>query len=168
LALLPGEDAVAFEKLYDDLIIEWNPVGPLETDIVASIAHLTWRKQNLSTYRKADAAKSRFAAIRHELVPRPDFALLSFGGGKPDPEEVRAGEQAAEQKARKELGTAWELVEAGGAVTIDHLLSELTLIDRLDGMIDRCIKRLLLARGCKSISASSTTAPTPPKRLTAA
>jgi hypothetical protein len=28
--------------------------------------------------------------------------------------------------------------------TIDYLQNELTLIDRLDGMIDRCIKRLLL------------------------
>ena len=71
MALLPGEDAVAFEKLYDDLIIEWNPVGPLETDIVASIAHLTWRKQNLSTYRKDSTA--------------PDYNLRSLRSQEPTP-----------------------------------------------------------------------------------
>jgi hypothetical protein len=166
MTLLPGENATAFEKMHADLIAEWNPTGPCEDDIVATIARLIWRKQNLPTYRKADAAKARFAKIKHELVPR--LQVQCSIGGMPSPEEVSAGERAAREKARKELGTAWEFVEAGDAVTIDHLLSELTVMDRLDGMIDRCIKRLLLARGCKSISASSATAPTPPKRLTAA
>jgi hypothetical protein len=154
MTLLPGENATAFKKLHAELIAEWNPTGPLEDDIVASLARLIWRKQNLSTYRKADAAKGRFAEIKYELVVTRD-------------EQARARERTAKEQARKELGAAWELVEAG-AVTIDCLSSELTVIDRLDGMIERCIKRLLLARGCKSISASSATAPTPPKRLTAA
>jgi hypothetical protein len=44
----PGEDAVAFEKLHQKLINEFTPVGSLEEDIVADIARLTWRKQNLS------------------------------------------------------------------------------------------------------------------------
>ena len=155
MTLLPGENATAFEKLHADLIAEWSPTGPLEDDIVASLARLIWRKQNLSTYRKADAAKGRFKKIGYELLVTRD-------------EQARARERTAKKQARKELGAAWELVEAGDAVTIDCLLSELTVMDRLDGMIDRCIKRLLLARGCKSISASSTTVPTPPKRLTAA
>jgi hypothetical protein len=162
MTLLPGENATAFKKLHADLIAEWNPTGPLEDDIVGSLARLIWRKQNLSTYRKADAAKGRLAEIKHELVPTSCVIVDPYAEGR------RAGERAAKEQARKELGTAWELVEAGGAVTIENLLSELTVMDRLDGMIDRCIKRLLLARGCKSISASSTTAPTPPKRLTAA
>jgi hypothetical protein len=160
MTLLPGENATAFKKLHADLIAEWNPTGPFEDDIIASMARLIWRKQNLSTYRKAEAANGRFAEIKHELVP----SWIEDSRA----EERRAGERAAKEQARKELGTAWELVEAGRAVTIDHLSSELTVMDRLDGMLDRCIKRLLLARGCKSISASSTTAPTPPKRLTAA
>jgi hypothetical protein len=32
------------------------------------------------------------------------------------------------------------------------LLHELSLVDRLDGMIDRCLKRLLFVRCLKSIS----------------
>ena len=52
-----------------------------------------------------------------------------------------------------------ELVEMGKDATIDHLLSELSVVDRLDGMIDRCLKRLLFVRGLKSIAPSSSTAP---------
>src|SRR4051794_38402872 len=45
--LLPGEDKAAFEKLHRDLIAELVPVGALEEGIVADIASLLWRKQNL-------------------------------------------------------------------------------------------------------------------------
>ena len=43
--LLPGEDPAAFEKLHADLVTELTPVGPLEEDIVVTIARLAWRKQ---------------------------------------------------------------------------------------------------------------------------
>jgi hypothetical protein len=48
-ANLPGEDPAAFKKLHANLIKELKPVGPLEEDIVTSVARLLWRKQNLST-----------------------------------------------------------------------------------------------------------------------
>ena len=87
----------------------------------------------------------------------------------PDPEEVRAAEHAAEEQARKELGkSVWELAEMGSDVTIDHLFNEFSVVDRLDGMIDRCIKRLLLVRGLKSISSSSSQVASTPKRIAAA
>jgi hypothetical protein len=170
-SLLPGEDPGAFEELHAGLIAEHGPAGPLEEDIVTTMAHLIWRKQNISTYQRAERAKRRLSAIRSELVPQPkdEFAFLSISGDMPDPEEVRAAEHAAEEQARKELGkSVWELVEMGSDVTIDRLLSELSLVDRLDGMIDRCIKRLLLVRGLKSISSSESKASSPPKRITAA
>jgi hypothetical protein len=47
--LLPGEDPAAFKKLHQKLIDELKPVGALEEDIVADIARLIWRKQNLAT-----------------------------------------------------------------------------------------------------------------------
>jgi hypothetical protein len=116
------------------------------------MARLIWRKQNLSTYQLAERAKRRVSAIRSELVPY-EMPSHPYADEMHDPEEVRAAEHAAEQKARKELGkSVWELVEMDDDVTIDHLLSELSVVDRLDGMIDRCIKRLLLVRGLKSIS----------------
>jgi hypothetical protein len=63
--LLPGEDAVAFEKLHRKLIVELSPKGALEDDIVASIARLLWRKQNLGTFRLAELPES--ASMRSNL-----------------------------------------------------------------------------------------------------
>jgi hypothetical protein len=42
--LLPGEDPVAFEKLHQDLRLEYCPDGPLQEDTVRDIARWTWRK----------------------------------------------------------------------------------------------------------------------------
>lgn len=154
--LLPGEDPAEFERLHNDLISELAPVGRLEEDIVASMAHLVWRKQNMSTYRLAQQAQKRRSAIYSSLAP-PEFALRSFDAS--NPEAIRA----AEEQARKELGEAWELTEMGEAATTDHLLIELSVVDRLEGMIDRCLKRLLFVRGLKSISSSSSATSSPPR-----
>src|ERR1700733_5136879 len=153
--LLPGEDPAAFERLHNDLFSELAPVGRLEEDIVASMAHLVWRKQNLSTYRLAEQAQKRCSAIYSDLV------LGSFDTR--NPEEICAARQAAEEQTRKELGEAWES-EMGEAATTDHLLVELSVVDRLEGMIDRCLKRLLFVRGLKSISSSSSTTSSPPRK----
>jgi hypothetical protein len=165
VTLLPGEDSAAFEKLHKDLITEYAPHGRHEEDIVASIAHLVWRKQNLSTYRLAEKAKNRYSTIYSSLVPSIDFGLSSFDNR--DPEEVRAAQRAAEEQARKELGKALELAEMGDAATTDYLLNELSVVDRLEGMIDRCLKRLLFVRGLKSISTtpSASTSAAPPARI---
>ena len=47
--VLPGENSVEFEQLHGSLIAELTPSGSLEEDIVATIAGLVWRKQNLGT-----------------------------------------------------------------------------------------------------------------------
>src|ERR1700751_3980946 len=71
--LLPGEDSAAFEKLHRALIAEFTPNGALEEDIVADIARLTWRKQNLSTFRIAELAERRRQTIIYEKVPPSSF-----------------------------------------------------------------------------------------------
>jgi hypothetical protein len=58
-ALLPGEDFAEFEKLHHRLVAEFAPTGPLEADIVATIARLMWRKQHLGTIRCAELARDR-------------------------------------------------------------------------------------------------------------
>jgi hypothetical protein len=45
-------------------------------------------------------------------------------------------------------------IEMGELVTIERLYKDLEVIDRLDSLIDRSLKRLLMVRGVKSISAS--------------
>jgi len=163
MTLLPGEDPVAFNRLHNDLIDEFAPVGPFEEDLVKSLARLIWRKQNLATYRIASDAKDRLSAIESEFVPALDF-LTSYSTR--DPEKIKAEREAihaayeeAKEQARRELGVAWELVELESIATTEHLLDELSVVDRLDGMIDRCLKRLLFVRGLKSISSSSSTSP---------
>ena len=68
---------------------------------------------------------------------------------------------------RQEMGTDWELVDIADVATIADLLSELSVVDRLDGMIDRCIKRLLMVREIKSLAAPSKSSVSR-KRLSAA
>ena len=48
---------------------------------------------------------------------------------------------------QKEMGADWEFANIAYFATIPNLLNELSVVDRLDGMIDRCIKRLLIAGG---------------------
>jgi hypothetical protein len=110
--VLPGEDRGAFEKLHLDLTAEFCPAGALEEDIVKTIAHLMWRKENLG----------RVAGFGLEI----QFENLQ---------------------------------QSGEAVTISTLLQDLSIRDRLDSCIDRCLKRLLFVRGLKSISQGSSGAP---------
>ena len=70
-ALLPGENPATFEKLHRDLIAELKPNGRLEDDIVATIARLVWRKQNLSTFRIAEPAQNHCAKLTSENLPSP-------------------------------------------------------------------------------------------------
>ena len=151
--LLPGEDRAAFENLREDLITELCPDGPLESQTVATIARLTWRKQNLYMFRIAAAAQQRYATIRIENVPAAkDFDVPSLlGENPPDPAELQAGIKAAEAQAREELGDSYPLVEMGEAATIPKMLEDFAVEERLDGMIDRCLKRLLFLRGLKSL-----------------
>ena len=79
--------------------------------------------------------------------------------------EHTAQQQAEEKHIRREMGDApFELARISHVTTTGYLMHELSIIDRIDAMIDRCLKRLLLVRGIKSISASVSEAP--PKRIT--
>ena len=59
-----------------------------------------------------------------------------------NPTERKAVDEAAANAARGELGDA---------ATIDRLLQDLAVEERLDAMIDKCLKRLLYLRGLKSL-----------------
>jgi hypothetical protein len=80
MGLLPGESPVQFGKLRKNLIDEFATQGPLEEDIVSTIARLLWRKQNLATFRTAESARERRNQIIAEEIARrkywnqfPDF-----------------------------------------------------------------------------------------------
>jgi hypothetical protein len=159
---LPGEDPAEFKKLHEKLVAEYKADDPLEQDIVTNIARLIWRKQNLATYRLAAAASARVDEINAELIPRQRTeSTISLSpweepvGEPPTPEEIRAGAAAAKEQVQKELGEFAKLAEMSDELSFETLLDELSVIDRIDGMIDRCLKRLLFVRGLKSITASA-------------
>ena len=102
------------------------------------------------TFRIAEQAKARRNQIANEKIPRPVFPLL----GGIDPREEQEAYRVADEQARQELGDIHHLIEIGEPATIDGLMKEMNVIERLDGMINRCIKRLLMVRGVKSLSSA--------------
>jgi len=56
------------------------------------------------------------------------------------------------EHARKELGEDFRLVEIGDTATVEGLLRDLDIEERLNALIDKGLKRLLFLRGLKSIS----------------
>jgi len=156
--ILPGESSAEFDKLHRRLIAELIPAGPLEDDIVATAARLLWRKQNLTTFRLAEVARSRRQQLVNANIPYSPLLIPDLYE-RTDPAEREEAMRAAEDQARTELGDMYALVEIGETATLDGLMNELEVQDRLDAMIDKCIKRLLLLRGLKSISAPSPSAP---------
>ena len=158
--LLPGESAEEFEKLHRELVAELAPSGALENDVVTTAARLVWRKKNLETFRIAQFARGRYAQIEEEKVPEEREIFETFRNTIPvDPDVLEGAIRASEDQARKELGDKYRLVEIGEVATIDQLMKDLDVQDRLDAMIDKCLKRLLFLRGLKSISAAGSQAP---------
>jgi hypothetical protein len=84
--------------------------------------------------------------------------------GRRDAEQAerKAAVETADREARNELAEAYELTEIGEPATFDRLLQELGVEERLDAMIDRCLKRLLFLRGLKSLPRASSSAPLQP------
>jgi hypothetical protein len=164
-ALLRGEDFAEFEKLHHRLIADFAPTGPFEEHTVAMMARYMWRKQNIATFRCAVLARERLNAIKQEKrsqagrKPPADYRLAAEAWSEGALEET---ERAAEVDAQRELGDSYELIEIGPIATLDYLNKELAVEDHLDAMIDRCLKRLLLYRGLKSLAPAAQIPPPPP------
>jgi hypothetical protein len=151
VSVLPGENRAAFEKLHEDLIVEYDPSGPLEQHIVQELARLIWRRAHLSIFHAAKVARTPFVLDGREFS--------SWTAASPNLEELQAAECAArlratEDQSRKQLGSMYELVVAGEIATIAYMERELKLMEHLDAMIDKCVKRLLHAKALKSVSVS--------------
>lgn len=71
--------------------------------------------------------------------------------------------RGAESEGHKQLGERYDFVEMGDEATVDGLMEHLAVQWRLDAMIEKCVKRLLLVRGLKSMSLAPSSSP--PERL---
>src|SRR5262249_47304166 len=157
MALLPGESRAEFEKLHERLVDELAPDGVLENDIVWTVARLLWRKQKLSTFQTAELPRQRRKKIIEEelarrKIPNSIYKVSLYEGEDEDRPAREEAVRAGEEQARDELGDEYELTE-GDAATVDRLMADLAVEDRLDSAIDRCVKRLLMVKGVKSITA---------------
>lgn len=167
-SVLPGESRAAFDKLHQNVKAEYSPSGPIEDDIVLTMARLLWRKQNLITLHIAERARNR----RDEIMRAADdpgclqeaYDPLEIDEERQAAEDqIQEERQAAEEQVQKELGHTLQLVEIDEAATFDGLEEELAIKDRLDSAINRCLKQLLLVWGVKSMSPVSSSVS--PKRI---
>jgi len=193
-AVLPGENPAEFEKLHQALIAELAPTGALEEDIVADIARLVWRKQNLAIFRRAEDVRAIWFELRQKIGPtvehystpsgeetvwkdpdgrrtyselkRPDGGATITLFGNSRRAKVDAPTNAITDEVRKELGEDSGLVEIGDTATVEGLARDLEIEERLDAMIDKCLKRLLFLRGLKSLQPVSSSAPLQPAPAT--
>ena len=63
--------------------------------------------------------------------------------------------QRIQDNIRKELGEAYEFVEIGDIATLDQLMKDLAVEERLDSMIENTLKRLLFLKGLNRFSVDS-------------
>jgi hypothetical protein len=153
--LLPGENFAEFEGLHRRLVKEFEPDGPLEEDIVFSIARYSWRKQNLKTFALSDlACARRNQLVKDSLEEAPPAMRVS------EQYEIRQDllkqlTEIGEEQAKKELGWWHQFVELSEMISFERLIEQLGVEERLDAAIDRALKRLLLVRGVKSIAPRS-------------
>jgi len=162
-SILPGESAAEFEKLRQGLISELTPNGALQEETVETIAHLAWRRRNLPIFRIAARARQRMIQIRNAVIPM-DYGVPRSDKSDDFDKTFIDKWHAAESKAREELGELYDLAEMGEEVTIDGLMRDLMVQERLDAMIDKCLKRLLFLKGLQSLKIESPSSP--PPRLT--
>jgi hypothetical protein len=62
---------------------------------------------------------------------------------------------------RQELGDIYKLIDIGEPATMEGLMKELDIKERLDTLISKCLKQLLMVRGVKSLSLASSSVATP-------
>ena len=116
------------------------------------MAHLLWRKKNLVTFRIAERARQLATEIQEAIISGPTLNPPGFEGAGDFDATFAQKERAAETEARKELKELYPLVEIGEEASISCLMKDLAIHERLDAMIEKCLKRLLLIRGIKSVS----------------
>jgi hypothetical protein len=158
-ALLLGEDPAAFEDLHRGLIAEITPHGRMEEETVATLAHLMWRRQNLAKFEIGQLSDLLAKDLRAAADESQQYENSKEDGRRTSWLDKLDGEQQLQK-------TAEENRKAAAVESLDLTMKQLQVEERLDAMIDRLIKRLLLVRGVKSIMSSApTVSPSSAKRV---
>jgi hypothetical protein len=148
IGLLPGESP-AVKKHEKAVVDDLGPNGALELDIVLTIARLLWRKQNIATFRLAELVKLRCDQIHDEELESRGIVSRHFQTSEDQAARDEAS-RAAEKQARSELGDCYKFTE-DDIGTVERLMLDLEVEERIDAVIDKCLRRLLMVRGVKSM-----------------
>jgi hypothetical protein len=154
LGLLPGESQAKFKKHQKDVIDEFRPNGPVEHDIVMTIARALWRKQNLATFQTAQLVKFRYRQILEEALKSrgiPSSHSQMLGNKDENQAALEEAWRAAQKQAFSELGDSYEYRDDDFG-TIEGLMKDLEVVERLDAVVDKCVKRFLMVRGVKALA----------------
>ena len=154
IGLLPGESPAKLKKYQQHIIDEFKPNGPVEHDIVMTIARALWRKQNLATFKTAQLMKFRYRQIIDEElkshgIPCSHSQVFIHKGE--NQAALEGAWRAAQKQACSELGDWCEYGDDDFG-TIERLMKDLEIIERLDAVVDKCVKRLLMVRGVKALA----------------
>ena len=155
IGLLPGESSAKFKKHQKDVINELRPNGPVEHDIVMTIARALWRKQNLDTFQTARLVNFRYRQIIDEELKNrgiPSSHSQMFVHEGENQAALEEAWRAAQRQACSELGDSCEYRDDDFG-TIERLMKDLEVVERLDAVVDKCVKRLLMVRGVKALAA---------------
>src|SRR5205085_1530673 len=60
-AIFPGESAEDFQRLLREMGQDCKPSGPVEEDLVGTLAQLTWRKNHVEDFQKAEKLREQLA-----------------------------------------------------------------------------------------------------------
>jgi hypothetical protein len=154
IGLLPGESPAKLKKHHNDVIDELRPNGPVEHDIVMTIARALWRKQNLATFQTAQLVKFRYRQIIDEelksrAIPTSHSEMVVHKGE--NQAVLEEAWRAAQKQACGELGDSCEYRDDDFG-TIERLMKDLEVVERLDAVVDKCVKRLLMVRKMKALA----------------
>ena len=100
--ILPGENPLEFEMLHARLVEELSPDGPLEEDVVFSVAKGRWRKERVQRFFAARVVTAQFDH-RHEPIDDATF-LNAFSILIEDAAEEDAGDFREIRRRLDQLG----------------------------------------------------------------
>ena len=117
----------------------------LEDDIVADMARLVWRKQNLGTLRLQSMPSKVGGNLGNRKVDTCSASATVRSLERRQRKIGRSDASCEQGRIRKELGDTFELVDIGDAATFDGLTSELDIEERLHAL-HREMRQTIAAR----------------------
>ena len=80
--VLPGEDREEFDRLLEDLCLQYEPEGPVEDDAVQTMANAIWRKRHLKVFQRAFQARMKWGAYFKYPGDPEGFARITQEDGQ--------------------------------------------------------------------------------------